>query len=191
MAKDFSKVQWEDPQDSIEMTREELKEKGVTVQGFGLKPNQAVYIPTEAQGAKTFRRAIRKGGEKNVPVTRAIIMELVNGKYKMTDKTTCVGVASLANTDYTNKAHEDDQTSAYLQSKGCANHDERVEELGGKVILAGDKEVVIKIQRTSSGTNADGSRTVTRLYADDGTPLLRDKRIVPSRILNANEWIAE
>lgn len=190
MAKDFSKVQWNDPQGAEEMTREELKEKGVTIAGFGLKANQAVYIPTAEQGGKTFRTSIRKGGEKNVPVTRAIIMELVNGKYKMTDKTTCVGVASLANTDYTNKPHEEDKTSAYLQSRGCANHDERVEELGGKVILAGEKEVVIKIQRTSS-TTTNNVRTVERLYADDGTPLLRDKRIIPSRILKADEWIAE
>ena len=173
--------------DSEEITPEQLAEKGVTITGFGLSPKQAVYIPTLDEGRKSRLRAGRKGGEKNIPVITCVKMELKDGKYHKTDVGIEVGVSSLFNLDYTNKPHQNDETSA--KAVNCSDHLARVETIAGMAILAADKEDVIKVQRTQNGTKADGSRTVTRLYADDGSPLLRDKRIVTSRILGDNEWV--
>lgn len=189
MAKNFENLVCENhDNDSIEATREELKKKGVTLMGFGLKPSQAVYVPTIAEGRKTYFRAMRPDGPKNVPVITCVIMEKVNGKYKLTDKGVEVGVSSLFNVDYTNKPHAEDLTSA--KAIQCLDHDARVEEIAGNAILAGNQEVVIKIQRTGQ-TTVDGRTTYPKLFADDGTPILKDKRIVPSRILKADEWINE
>lgn len=172
--------------DSEEITPEQLSEKGVTITGFGLTPKMAVYIPTLDEGRKTRLRAGRKGGEKNIPVITCVKMELKDGKYHKTDKGIEVGVSSLFNLDVNGKPHANDETSA--KAVGCTDHLARVEAIAGMAILAGDKEEIIKIQRTQNGEN-NGKRTVTRLFADDGTPLLRDKRFVPSRILRTEEWV--
>ena len=47
------------------------------------------------EGRKTFKRAIRKGGEKNVPVVVAIVAEKSGDKYKLTRKGVEVGISSL------------------------------------------------------------------------------------------------
>lgn len=173
--------------DSVELTDEKLAEKGVTIMGYGLQPNQAVYIPTVEEGRQTKLVAIRKGGEKNVPVVVAVKTEkLSDGKYKVGTEGVLVGISSLFQLDAFGKPNEKDETS-----KKCAhlsNHKERLDAIQGNVLLAGGEEVVLKVQRTENGTKADGSRTVTRLYNTDGTPVIRDKRIVPSVILDKSQW---
>lgn len=178
-----------DVNESVELTEEKLAEKGVTIMGYGLQPNQAVYIPTVEEGRKTKLVAIRKGGEKNVPVVVAVKAEkLSDGKYKVGTEGVLVGISSLFQLDAFNKPHEQDETS-----KKCAhlsNHKERLDAIAGNVILAGAEEVVLKVQRTENGVKADGSRSVTRLYNTDGSPVIRDKRIVPSSILDQSQWTA-
>ncbi len=171
--------------ESVELTTDELKEKGVTIQGFGLTPGQAVYIPTLAEGRKTFKRAIRKGGEKNVPVVVAIVAEKTGDKYKLTRKGIEVGISSLFNLDADNKPHENDDTCKAVAH--LSNHSERLDALGGKVILAGN-EVMIKVPRTERSTDAQGNLHINRIYNDEGKLQVREKRITPSRILANTEW---
>ena len=174
---------------SVELTAAELAEKGVTIQGFGLTPNQMVYIPTTEEGRKTFKRAIRKGGEKNVPVVVAVKTEkLSNGKYKVGTEGVLVGISSLFQKDAYNKPHEKDETS-----KKCAhlaNHKERLDAIQGNVVLAGSEEVIINVQMTSTSVDANQQRHVDRLYNPDGSPQIRNKRIIPSTILDKSQWTA-
>lgn len=171
--------------ESVELTADELKEKGVTIQGFGLTPGQAVYIPTVAEGRKTFKRAIRKGGDANVPVVVAVVATKNGDKYKLTNQGIEVGISSLFNLDAENKPHEKDETcKATVQ---FANHYERLDFLGGKVIL-GLTEETIKVPRTERTTDANNKLHINRIYNDEGKLMVREKRIVPSRILANTEW---
>lgn len=175
--------------DSVELTEEKLAEKGVTIMGYGLQPNQAVYIPTVEEGRQTKLVAIRKGGEKNVPVVVAVKAEkLSDGKYKVGTEGVLVGISSLFQKDAYNKPHENDETS-----KQCAhlvNHKERLDAIQGNVILAGPAEVVINVQMTSTSIDANKQRRVDRLYNPDGSPQVRNKRIIPSTILDKSQWTA-
>lgn len=172
-------------ENSVELTTDELKEKGVTIQGFGLVPGQAVYIPTLAEGRKTYKRAIRKGDNPNVPVVVAIVAEKTGDKYKVTSKGIEVGISSLFNLDAENKPHEKDETCKAVAH--LANHSERLDALGGKVLLAG-QEVMIKVPRTERSTDAQGNLHINRIYNDEGKLQVREKRITPSRILANTEW---
>lgn len=175
--------------DSVELTEEKLAEKGVTIMGYGLQPNQAVYIPTVEEGRQTKLVAIRKGGEKNVPVVVAVkVDKLSDGKYKVGTEGVLVGISSLFQKDAYNKPHENDGTS-----KQCAhlvNHKERLDAIQGNVILAGPAEVVINVQMTSTSIDANKQRRVDRLYNPDGSPQVRNKRIIPSTILDKSQWTA-
>lgn len=175
--------------DSVELTEEKLAEKGVTIMGYGLQPNQAVYIPTVEEGRQTKLVAIRKGGEKNVPVVVAVkVDKLSDGKYKVGTEGVLVGISSLFQKDAYNKPHEQDGTS-----KKCAlltNHKDRLDEIQGNVILAGPAEVVINVQMTSTSIDANKQRRVDRLYNPDGSPQVRNKRIIPSTILDKSQWTA-
>ena len=178
-----------DVNESVELTEEKLAEKGVTIMGYGLQPNQAVYIPTVEEGRKTKLVSIRKGGEKNVPVVVAVKAEkLSDGKYKVGTEGVLVGISSLFQKDAYNKPHEKDETS-----KKCAhlaNHKERLDAIQGNVILAGSEEVIINVQMTSTSVDANQKRHVDRLYNPDGSPQIRNKRIIPSTILDSSQWTA-
>lgn len=175
--------------DSVELTEEKLAEKGVTIMGHGLQPNQAVYIPTVEEGRKTMLVAIRKGGEKNVPVVVAVkATKLSDGKYKVGTEGVLVGISSLFQKDAYNKPHENDKTSQMCAH--LANHKERLDAIQGNVILAGSEEVIINVQMTSTSVDANKQRHVERLYNPDGSPQIRNKRIIPSTILDKSQWTA-
>jgi hypothetical protein len=168
-------------EESAELTVTELAEKGVTIQGFGLTPNQMVYVPTLAEGRQTFKRAIRKGGDKNVPVVACAIVVKDGDKFKFDGKVTEVGISSLFQLDHQNKPHEKDGTckaTAHL-----ANHSDRLDKLGGSILVAGDQEVTILVPRTERSTDAAGKLHINRLYNDDGSLQVRQKRIVPSNVI--------
>jgi hypothetical protein len=171
---------------SVELTAAELAEKGVTIQGFSLTPNQMVYIPTTEEGRKTFKRAIRKGGEKNVPVVVCAVVTKEGDKYTFTGKATEVGISSLFQLDAENKPHEEDGTCK--ATAHFANHSERLDFLGGKVLLAGEKEVTILVPRTERSTDAKGNLHINRIYNDEGKLQVREKRIIPSNIVENVTW---
>lgn len=164
--------------ESAELTVTELAEKGVTIQGFGLTPNQMVYVPTVAEGRQTFKRAIRKGGDKNVPVVACAIVVKDGDKFKFDGKVTEVGISSLFQLDHENKPHPEDGTCK--ETAHFANHSERLDDLGGCILVAGDKEVTILVPRTERTTDAAGKLHINRLYNDEGKLQVRQKRIVPS-----------
>lgn len=171
---------------SVELTATELAEKGVTIQGFGLTPNQMVYVPTVAEGRKTFKRAIRKGDTPNVPVVVCAIVTKDGDKYKFTGKATEVGVSSLFQLDSENKPHEQDGTCK--ATTHFANHSERLDFLGGKVLMAGDKEVTILVPRTERTRDAQNNLHINRIYNDEGKLMVRQKRIIPSNIVENVKW---
>lgn len=171
---------------SVELTTQELSEKGVTIQGFGLTPNQMVYVPTEAEGRKTYKRAIRKGDTPNVPVVVCAVVTKTGDKYDFTGKAVEVGISSLFQLDANNKPHPEDGTC--IATAHLANHGERLNALGGKVLVAGSNEVTILVPRTERSYDAQNNLHINRLYNDKGELQVRQKRIIPSNVLDNVTW---
>jgi hypothetical protein len=162
------------------------------MQGFGLKPGQAVYIPTIEEKRRTLSRPIRQGGEPNVPVVVAIKVtkDENTGKYVIPANpvATEVGISSLFNTDFDGKAHPEDTTSAMVVD--YSNHFERLDAFGGRVIEAG-REVTILIPRTERIDRGNGKISVQRLYSPEGKVLVREKKIVVSHPIDESLVVFE
>lgn len=191
--RDYSRIVAENnDSNAIELTAEDLKKKGQTMQGFGLKPGQAVYIPTIEEKRRTLSRPIRQGGEPNVPVVVAIKVtkDENTGKYVVPANpvATEVGISSLFNTDFDGKAHPEDTTSAMVVD--CSNHFERLDTFGGRVIEAG-REVTILIPRTERIDRGNGRISVQRLYSPEGKVLVREKKIVVSHPIDESLVVFE
>jgi hypothetical protein len=191
--RDYSRIVAENnDSNAIELTVEDLKKKGQTMQGFGLKPGQAVYIPTIEEKRRTLSRPIRQGGEPNVPVVVAIKVtkDENTGKYVIPANpvATEVGISSLFNTDFDGKAHPEDTTSAMVVD--YSNHFERLDAFGGRVIEAG-REVTILIPRTERIDRGNGKISVQRLYSPEGKVLVREKKIVVSHPIDESLVVFE
>lgn len=191
--RDYSRLVAENnDSNAIELSIDDLKKKGQTLQGFGLKPGQAVYIPTVEEKRRTLSRPIRQGGEPNVPVVVAIKVtkDENTGKYVVPANpvATEVGISSLFNTDFDGKAHPEDTTSAMVVD--CSNHFERLDAFGGRVIEAG-REVTILIPRTERVDKGNGKISIQRLYSPEGKVLVREKKIVVSHPIDKDLVVFE
>lgn len=168
----------------VAMTDEQLAEKGVSFQGFGMKPGTYVQIPAAAERV-TYKKAMRPGAPVNIPVVLCAEVVKSNDKFSYTGNVVEIGISSLFQLDADGKAHENDgvaQSTAHL-----ANHKVRLDEIAEKVI-AGGQEVIIRIPRTENSTDAKGNLHVNRIYNDEGKLMVREKKIVPSTIVENPTW---
>lgn len=173
---------------SVPLTPSELRKihpQDIITAGYRLSPGDAVYIPRK-EYRETYMRSIRKGFQPNVPVVVAIRLYKYGDKYKLGATKVEIGLGSLFSLDLEGKPHEDDQTSASVAH--LPNLCEKLDALGGKAILAGD-EVTISVPRREV-VSIGNSRISTSdsMYSNDGKQMIRQARIIPSRILNDDEW---
>lgn len=154
---------------SVPLTPSELRKVHPRniITGYSLSPGDAVYIPRK-EYRETYMRYIRKGFPPNVPVVVAIRLYKYGDKYKLGTTKIEIGLGSLFSLDLEGKPHEDDQTSASVAH--LPNLCEKLDALGGKAILAGN-EVEISAH-----------------FTVDGKQRVRLRKIIPSRILNDDEW---
>lgn len=170
---------------SVPLTPSELRKIGSPkiIAGYGLMPGDAVYIPRK-EYRETYMRSIRKGSQPNCPVVAAIQLYKSGHKYRLGTTKIEIGLRSLFSLDFEGKPHEDDQTSTAVAH--LPNLCEKLDALGGKAILAGT-EVTILVP-SKEVISIGNFRISTAKFSNDGKQMLRQKRIVPSRILNDDEW---
>lgn len=171
---------------SVPLTPSELRkiDPQIMFNGYGLNPGDAVYIPRK-EYRETYMRSIRKGFQPNIPVVVAIQLYKNGDKYKLGTTKIEICIGSLFSCDLEGKPHEDDRTSAAVAH--LPNLCEKLDALGGKAILAGDEVTTISVPRREV-ISIGNSRISTAMYSNDGKQMIRQARIVPSRILNDDEW---
>lgn len=141
---------------------------------YTIKPGQVVFIP-KREYRETYLRPIITGGQPIAPVVAVTLMEKIDDVYVSTSRKIEIGISSLFTLDYEGKPHENDDTCAYVAH--LPNFCEQLDAIGGKVIQAG-KECMIKVPVTRNRI----------LMYENGKLVTREKRIIPSRILNDDEW---
>lgn len=155
---------------SVPLTPSELRKihpQNIIASIYRLRPGDAVYIPRK-EYRETYMRSLRQGFQPNVPVVVAIQLYKYGDKYELGTTKIEIGLGSLFSLDLEGKPHEDDQTSASVAH--LPNLCEKLDALGGKAILAGN-EVEISTH-----------------FTVDGKQRVRLRKIIPSRILNDDEW---
>lgn len=184
---DYSKVNVAgfDETKVVMMDDKELSEKGVPFQGYGMTPGAFVQIPEIAERV-TYKKAMRAGQTPNIPVVKcAEVVKKDDGKFEYTGKVVEIGISSLFQLDADNKPHELDEVSRDYAH--YANHKERLDKLAGKV-LVGLAESIIKVPRTENSYDSKNVLHVNRIYNDEGKLQVREKKIVPSKVVTNVAW---
>jgi hypothetical protein len=158
----------------------ELEKKGVAFQGFNLQPGTYVQIPAKSE-RKTVLRAMRETDKPNIPCVVCYELDKKSDKkFVYTGNTVDVGISSLFNLDADNKPHENDLTCQRVAHLG--NHKLRLDELENCVLAAGAEDVIL-VPLTDRVTGQDGVIRNVRLYNNDGSLKKRQKRFVPSSVV--------
>lgn len=181
----YSVLGYPENHDEISMiiTPEELKVRRGNVAALGLRPGDVVYIPPKEHRV-TYVRSARAKGELNIPVVVVRVLRKMGDKFRFTGSEIEIGIETLFRLDFEGKPQETDQTCASLMH--LPNNAMRLDALGGKVIQAGEKECRITVACYEPGQSFDFNKE--RRKFENGKLVVKEIRMVPSRILEDNEW---